>query len=352
MKKSILFLLILASILLACAPQVTVTPEATATLPPTETPIPTPTLNPQFISIQAEIAQSEYFTLLPNGTIEERTSDGGYKLVTGIFVNASGTIFLEVENEKIKIDLDDVTFNESGLKIKGFVINETGDWRKIEKSLKAIPLCESAYDVLTPMNDLNPEHIIDEKDLQSVANWIQTQLTEDMFDPSKLKLLSDVGMRSVYGVDGELLIPETNTAPNYKDPLTTPFLKSNPWCGAIEIDGLPYMVVFIPYYVNELSATEWPVLVGLFPFGTELRGARPRAIEIYTEKMNVIPWIIDESSINLALKFVDPLTEENFTREQVMEILEQMKNGNFSGTHGLVLYFNIGYFQSGAGWYE
>lgn len=221
-----------------------------------------------------------------------------------------------------------------------------------EKDFKEIPLCESVYDVLTPTNELNPDHIIEVENLQAVANWIQTQLTEDMFDPSKLKLLSDVGMRSVYGVDGELLIPETNTAPNYKDPLTAPFLKSNPWCGAIDIDGLPYMVVFIPYYVNELSATEWPVLVGLFSFGTELRGARPRAIEIYTERMNVIPWIINENSISLALKFLDPLTGENFTRERMIEILDQMRKGDFSSAHGLVLYFDIAFFRSGAGWYE
>ncbi len=48
MKKSIVFLFILASILFACAPQVTVTSEVTVTLPPlpTSTSTPTPTATP------------------------------------------------------------------------------------------------------------------------------------------------------------------------------------------------------------------------------------------------------------------------------------------------------------------
>lgn len=352
MKKSILALLILASILSACqsAPQVTVTSEVTVTLPPTETPIPTPTLNPQFISIQEQIAQSGYFTLLPDGTIEERTSDGGYRLVSGIIVNESGTIFLEVDNEKIEIDLEDVTFNENGLKIKGFVKNEIGEWRRIEKPLKEISLCESAYDVLTLKNDLNPEYLIDMKDLQAVANWIQTQLTNDMFDPSKLKLLSDVGMRTIYGAKGQVLIPETNTAPNYLDPASAPFIKDNPWCGYTEIEGLPYMVVFVPYFIKDTPPNEWPVLIGVHEYSVDLKGVRPITIKYYAERMNVIPWYTDESSISIASKFLDPLTGENFTFERLREILAEMEVGNFTNVHSIVLRFNVA--DSWGGWYE
>src|SRR5690606_38180388 len=59
MKKSILFLTILTSILVGCAtPQVTVTPEVTITLTstppfPTDTPIPTPTATPIIVPMSA-----------------------------------------------------------------------------------------------------------------------------------------------------------------------------------------------------------------------------------------------------------------------------------------------------------
>jgi hypothetical protein len=129
--KKILFP-ILALILVACAtPQVTSTLEATVTIPPpTATIIPTPTLNPQFAILQEQIANSgNRFALLPNGTIQETTSEG-VNIVQGLSVDKNGTITLQVADTLVILLPADVTFDEAkGIKIKGYSYNQqTGEW--------------------------------------------------------------------------------------------------------------------------------------------------------------------------------------------------------------------------------
>ena len=129
--KKILFP-ILALILVACATsQVTTTSEVIASLPPpTATIIPTPTLNPQFVILQEQIANSgNRFALLPDGTIQETTSEG-IKIIPGILVDNEGQIRLLVNGEEVVLSLADVTFdNIDGIKIEGYsYIEETGEW--------------------------------------------------------------------------------------------------------------------------------------------------------------------------------------------------------------------------------
>lgn len=351
MKKSIFSFFILASILTACAPQVTVTSEVTVTLTPlsTETPILTPTLHPQFVELQDQIAASGgRFSLQADGTILDGTEP-----IPGLTVTLDGTITLTVNGEAIVLDPADVNFDdENGISINGYELTEDGNWMEvvIPKEMKEIPLCNSMYDVLTPQNKLNPEHLIDSADLQKVANWVQTQLTKDMFDPAKIKPLSEVGMDTVFLSNIKLLVPETETAPNYEAEQTSPFLKDNKWCGTTVIEEQPYLVVNVPYYIEGKPPEEWPVITGLSPFQVGMSGLWPSTIEDFINRMNVLPWYINEDSIKLAMQYTDPVTGKNFTRERVDEIINEMKQGNFKNTHGLVLQFVVG--DNSGGWFE
>ena len=140
MKKSIIFLFILASILSACAPQVTVTSEVTVTLTPlsTETPIPTPTLHPQFIEVQEKIAASgQRFTLNQDGTVKD-----GSEIIPGLTVTPNGTMMLIVGGEEIELDSSNISFDdENGVSIVGYEQNEEDEWVKFE--IKEYPICSS-----------------------------------------------------------------------------------------------------------------------------------------------------------------------------------------------------------------
>lgn len=159
MKKSILFLLILASILLACAPQVTVTSEVTVTLtpPPTETPIPTPTLHPQFVEIQEQIAASSgRFSLQADGTILD-----GAEPIPGLTVAPDGTMTLTIDSETVNLDPTDVDFDdEKGITIAGYERDEeAGAW------VKAVSTPEELWQAELGEWQLNPEEYSEKKDV-------------------------------------------------------------------------------------------------------------------------------------------------------------------------------------------
>jgi hypothetical protein len=125
MKKIIpIFILLILS---SCTSQVTVT--STATLPPpTETLVPTPTLHPKFIELQNFVASSERYILLPDGTIEEQTADGGRQSVPNLHVDQNGVINIIFNNEHVVIDQSQINFDdENGLTIEGYEL-ENGEW--------------------------------------------------------------------------------------------------------------------------------------------------------------------------------------------------------------------------------
>ncbi|MCQ3936684.1 MAG: hypothetical protein DPW18_06510 [Chloroflexi bacterium] len=140
MKKSIIFLFILASILSACAPQVTVTSEETVTLTPmpTKTSIPTPTLHPQFIEVQEKISASgQRFTLNQDGTVKD-----GSEIIPGLTITPNGTMMLIVGGEEIELDSSNISFDdEKGISIVGYEQNEEGEWVRFE--IKEYPICSS-----------------------------------------------------------------------------------------------------------------------------------------------------------------------------------------------------------------
>jgi hypothetical protein len=146
-KTSFLFL---ALLLIACTPQVTVTSEVTITLtpPPTQTPIPTPNLHPQFIELQTFIASSARFTLLPDGTIEEQTVDGGRQTVPNLHVDQNGVINIIFNNEHVLIETSQISFDdENGLTINGYELNETGEWVEANMAQEMVADILSQYSV-------------------------------------------------------------------------------------------------------------------------------------------------------------------------------------------------------------
>jgi hypothetical protein len=105
----------LALILAACAPALTLpatphlTPATPHLTPETPTPIPTPTVHPQFLSLQDQIAASgETFTLNQNGQIEMRTEEG-MTIVPDIQVHPDGTVTFTHDGQTYSADPQTIT---------------------------------------------------------------------------------------------------------------------------------------------------------------------------------------------------------------------------------------------------
>ena len=119
-----ILLLILALILTACSSsQVTVTSSVTSS-PPTATIIPTPTLHPQFVEFQDQIAAAGgRFTLSSDGGIEDSGDP-----IPGLHVAADGTVTLIVGGEAVTLASTDLAFDGDELKIKGYELDDNGEW--------------------------------------------------------------------------------------------------------------------------------------------------------------------------------------------------------------------------------
>ncbi len=146
-------LIIFAIILISCSPQVTVTPTATIP-PPTSTPIPTPTLHPDFVAVQNQLAElNENLTLLPDGTIEEQTADGGRQTIPNLHVDQNGVINIIFNNEHVVIDKSQISFDDEGLKIEGYELDDNGEW--VEATLAP----EDVATAILEQYSVNPESV-------------------------------------------------------------------------------------------------------------------------------------------------------------------------------------------------
>lgn len=158
MQKYILLLLMLASIISGCAPQVTVTSEVTFTLPP-PTALPTPTLHPDFITLQEQIAAAgERFTLNPDGTVQD-----GAATIPGLQVAVDGKITLTVNGEQVEVDPSTMNFDdENGLSFDGYEdLNSDHVWEVVEPPAE---ITEAGKTVLAIMTELKiPESELDLK---------------------------------------------------------------------------------------------------------------------------------------------------------------------------------------------
>ncbi|GAB1470113.1 hypothetical protein MASR2M66_09900 [Chloroflexota bacterium] len=147
---------ILALILIACTPQVTVTSEVTVSLspPPTDTPIPTPTSHPKFIELQNFIDDSsEKFILLPDGTIEELTADGTKQIIPNLQIDQNGVINIIFNNEHIVIEQSQIAFDdENGLTIEGYELDENDEWVEANNA-------EDMASTVLDQYSINPESV-------------------------------------------------------------------------------------------------------------------------------------------------------------------------------------------------
>lgn len=131
--KKILFP-ILTILLTACSSSSTqVTATVTVTSPPTATVIPLPTLHPQFIAIQSQVAASgERFTLLSDGTIQETTAEGAVT-VPGLSVDKNGVMTIIVNGETITLDPSKVIIDdETGFSYPGYEQDANGEWVEVQ----------------------------------------------------------------------------------------------------------------------------------------------------------------------------------------------------------------------------
>jgi hypothetical protein len=92
------------------------------------------------------------------------------------------------------------------------------------------------------------------------------------------------------------------------------------------------------------------VITGVIYEDSNFKGPWPIGSEYFMNRMNVVPWEIDEDSIAIATQFTNPQTGKNFTTAEVNKIIGEMRQGNFTNTTGLVLKFDIA--RSTKGWYE
>ncbi len=361
LKTALLILCIV--VVNACSPQVTVTSEVTVTStpPPTETPIPTPTLHPQVIELQATLASSgERYTLdTSTGYIYD-----GAETVPGLTVAPDGTMTLTVNGETVTLDPADVNFDdENGISIEGY------DWDgnewveaepKLENGVGEPELREDGRYYQSNSDGVEymlagdewvrtfPECSFGEYkscpveigDIPAMQDYVRALVTPEMFNLDNLKYLKMNELKLPFG---SVLIPSAETAPNYEgaDAQRAPFIKDTNWNGVTVVDGVEnHAVVNIPYVVKDGNGGHKVIVMsGL----RAMKGGGYDAVakDYFDNRMNVIPWRIDQESIELATRFVNPATGKNFTYGEVKTIIEEMRQGNFANADGLVFYFDI-----------
>gem|GEM_PF-2084948 len=355
--KKISPLILLTFILIACSPQVTVTSEVTVTLaPPTQTPIPTPTLHPQFVQLQNLISNSSNFILLPDGTIENNGV-----VIPNLHVDQNGVINLIINNEHVAMDISQVRFDdENGLTIDGYELDENGAWVEAEPKLEngvgeptlgedgkyyqsnadGVEYILSANDewvrtfpvcALQEGQNCNFEQLAD---LSEFADFVQTQLTADMFDPAKINWVSEFEIMH-FGAES-VLFPDKETAPHYLQSGSAPWIRDQ-FTGRVMISPTEQgFVVAVPQFMPDLPPEQWPVMMGIS--SREGFSRTPQlVVDTFQDDMNIVGWRFDAESIEFATQFVNPITGANLTESEVLSILEEMKQGDFSRTHGLVL---------------
>lgn len=314
-------------------PTATSAPSETSSPTPTETQTPTPeSLLPQGVKEKFDQAGID---------LKDMTNAKYDKNGLRITLESGGEIVLtndELE-KNIYLGQDNVLQyrDESNQNVIYTFDKETGKWG-IERPIKEFPWCKDMHKF--------EECVIEPADLQEHGRFAQSTLTEDLFDPALLSFEPMTPMSVTYGADGMYLIPNIETAPNYKNEVTAPF-KKNYMFGVTTIDGVDQYVIQVPYYIEDVNAKDWPVITGVWRVS---QGAyKLYNVDIFLDRMNIVPWNI--SDLSLATEYINPRTEANFTLEEVQEIVEEMKKGNFANTNGLVLKFEIGIVRGGR-WFE
>ena len=168
MKK--MYLLAFIFILTACSTQpiqATVTRFATMTAtlpPPTATVLPTPTLTPQFLAIQTQVAATENYTIMGNGNVEGKLPDGTIGVVPGVHLNPDGKGYTIIVNgAPVVIGADKVSINDNGISIDGYTFDvATGNFTEGFSLESWAPTTEHGAEFVSNLNLWNvPQEIQD-----------------------------------------------------------------------------------------------------------------------------------------------------------------------------------------------
>ncbi|HXF86168.1 MAG TPA: hypothetical protein VNK49_12345, partial [Anaerolineales bacterium] len=105
-------------------------------------------VSPEFLSLQEEIAQSENFTLTPNG-LEVKLSDGTIVEAAGVAVQPDGTLTITIDGQKKPVTEIEVADNQLLLKAAG---GETYTFSQEGQLIPTYPISEAREFV--PANDI------------------------------------------------------------------------------------------------------------------------------------------------------------------------------------------------------
>jgi hypothetical protein len=211
---------------------VTITPEATATLPPsTEAPIPTPTLHPAFIDLQTYIASSgERFTLGADGTITD-----GVGTIPGLGVSPDGVMSLTLaDGTVVTLDSSTVSFDEeNGFGVDGYELDEDGEW--VETESKAVTDAKADFG----------DYGFSTEDL----DWIEDENGVRAIDPETGEVVYENGKFDVFYVREALVGADVLMPTKYKS--MTP--GTNVWPGTpTDATRTQYLgAVLLDSFVNE-----------------------------------------------------------------------------------------------------
>lgn len=261
---------------------------------------------------------------------------GGTQLVNGeVIYNVDGKYAIADDNNYYWVE-----GVEEGDKLT--VVTQDGKrwgWDEAQGWVEEVPIKEFPW-----CNDFSKflEFPVEFQDLQEQGRFVQSELTEEMLDPSKFNPVDAYSIAS-----NKYLIPNIEKAPHYVEPGSAPFLK-NVMCGTTQVDGETFLSIQVPYYIEGVDPKKWPVITGLYLMPEKYKGAWKNAALMFQDKMNLVPWDISEYSYSL--RAVNPATGVNFTLSEIKEIVKEMKNGDFSHTNGLIFKFDIGVTQKG--WYQ
>lgn len=174
---------------------------------PTVAILPAPTLHPQFIALQEQIAASgARFALLPDGMIEEQTADGGRQTVPGISVDKNGVIALQVGDQQVDLSPADVSFDDrDGITIRGYGLDEsTGSWVTVARS-------ESGLEIQIQLGETDEQgaRVIDQ--FAGPANLTDQEKAkfQEQFDAERLGFVPDATVWKQLP-DGRLVLVDAN----------------------------------------------------------------------------------------------------------------------------------------------
>jgi hypothetical protein len=286
---SLAFLII--ALLASCVTPSITRPTITVTsIPSTHTPLPTessplPPLSPEIIE------------LLHNGGTYDRSQNG--------FVD---------KYDQLKFELS------------------AGQWKPVAVPTKQIiqyPWCKRIEDF---QKCVIPQSAIFDG---SYADFVQSTLTQDLFDTTKLKFFP---LSVLKEPNGDFIYYGIDDLPHFPDTAMAPFKKSYAF-GVTNLYGKEQFVIAVPYYIEGVAPKNWPIITGLYEHGKINQNELDTIFYAWNNKMNIPLW--NASDLRLAASTINPVTGKKFTLAEAKQIVDEILQGNFTHTHRLVLRFAI-----------